>query len=281
MVLSHENSNFQLRQDKNYNQVIQQHNQPTNKMSLPKTIHKAIEKNIDKFVSEIESKFGVSKKDLMEIWEGVSKMKIKNKNKKLSPWLQFCKDQRIIIKQNNPTVSFGEISKMIGEKWSTMTKEEKTSYNIKTITSPLVEEESVDLLIEDSVAEIHNDDESVIDEIHNDDQSVIDETHNDDEMMIVETYVDQETMIADPSEICVDEETMITETHNDNDETMTHNDEMSCVSEKLKEYNEADLKKMKTSQLKDMCKILLLSKTGKKEEVVDRLLKYKNTPGHT
>lgn len=236
-------------------------------MSLPKTIQKAIEKNIDKFVAEIESKFGVSKKDLMEIWVDVSKMKIKNKNKTLSPWLQFCKDQRIIIKQNNPTVSFGEISKMIGEKWSTMTKEEKTSYNKKPIiTSPIVEEEeSVNLLSDEEESVIHNDDESVT-ETHNDDE-LLDTDHE--QTKIVETYVDEETMIA--------------ETHVDEEETMiaeTHNDEMNCVSEKLKGYSETDLKKMKTSQLKDMCKILLLSKTGKKEEVVDRLLKYKNTPGH-
>eukprot|EP00734_Pompholyxophrys_sp_LG126_P000047 Pompholyxophrys_sp_v1_NODE_2_length_20472_cov_5.132586.p12 type:complete len:243 gc:universal NODE_2_length_20472_cov_5.132586:4756-5484(+) len=236
-------------------------------MSLPKTIQKAIEKNIDKFVAEIESKFGVSKKDLMEIWVDVSKMKIKNKNKKLSPWLQFCKDQRIIIKQNNPTVSFGEISKMIGEKWSTMTKEEKTSYNKKPIiTSPIVEEEESVNLLSDEESVIHNDDELV-------------DTDNE-QTKIVETYVDEETMVAETH----DEETMIAETRVDDEEkTMiaeTHNDEMNCVSEKLKGYSETDLKKMKTSQLKDMCKILLLSKTGKKEEVVDRLLKYKNTPGH-
>jgi hypothetical protein len=222
-------------------------NQPT--MSLTKAIQKSIEKNIDKFVTEIEAKFGVSKTDLINIWKDVSKMNIKNKDKKLSPWLQFCKDQRVIIKKNHPEMSFGDISKMIGLKWKDLTKEQKKTYKSYEDKPEPVVEESVNLLNETMVV----DEETMV---------VEEETHNDETMVVKETHID---------EIMVVEE----ETHND--ETMVDND-MYPTSEKLKEYDEDDLKKMKISQLKDMCKNMLLSKTGKKEDLVRRLLSYKNSP---
>ena len=194
-------------------------------MSLTKTIQKAIEKNIDKFVTEIEAKFGVSKTELIEIWANVSKMNIKNKEKKLSPWLQYCKDQRVIIKKNYPEMSFGEISKMIGVQWKQLTPEQKKTYKtdeVKVETKPITEESVV--LLDETIIEENND----------------------------ETIVD------------------------DNDETIIE-DDMYPTTEKMKEYDEDDLKKMKTSQLKDICKTLLLSKTGKKDELIGRLLNYKNS----
>jgi len=229
-------------------------------MSLTKAIQKAIEKNIDKFVDEIENKFGVSKTELMDLWMDISKMKnkTKNKNKKLSPWLQFCKDQRIIIKKNNPEMSFGDISKMIGVKWSDMTKDEKKNYN------KIIEKEE----------EIIKDETMVEEEDMLKDETMID----DDETMIVEDEIvkdDEETMVVDET-VKDDEETMVVDETVKDEETMVE-ENMSSISEKLKEYSEKDLKKMKTSDLKDMCQHLLLSKTGKKGDLVDRLMNYKNT----
>jgi hypothetical protein len=92
-----------------------------------KNIHKTIEKNIIIFTSEISEKFGMNQDELLEMWTSVSKMKIKTnpskieKKKTKSPWLQFCKDQRTIIKKENPKLPFGDISKLIGKKWKTMT----------------------------------------------------------------------------------------------------------------------------------------------------------------
>lgn len=238
-------------------------------MSLTKAIQKAIEKNIDKFVDEIENKFGVSKTDLMDLWMDISKMKSKNKNKnkKLSPWLQFCKDQRIIIKKNSPETSFGEISKMIGVKWSQMTKEEKKNYN------KIVEKEE-EIVVEDTLK-----DETVIEETLKDEEDetiIVEETLKEETMIVEETLKEdeEETMILKDDEIIKNETMIVIE----EDETLKEDEEMmSSISEKLKEYNEKDLKKMKTSELKDMCQHLLLSKTGKKGDLVDRLINYKNT----
>jgi hypothetical protein len=100
-------------------------------MSLLKNINKCIEKSIVQFTKDISEKYGMSQDELIEMWENVSKMKtksIKSPTKKMSPWLQFCKDERARLKTEQPTLKFGEISKRIGEKWSAMSKDEKQSY---------------------------------------------------------------------------------------------------------------------------------------------------------
>ena len=256
-------------------------------MSLIKAINKAIEKNIDKFVEEIEHKYGVSKTDLLDMWMDISKMKMKtqNKNKKLSPWLQFCKDQRIIMKKNHPEMSFGEISKMIGFEWSKMTKDEKNTY--KKIEEPemkVVEEE------EDLMKVVEKEEEDLMKVVDEEDETMMKVTEEEEDLMKV---VDEEDVMK------VTKETM--KVVDDEDETMKvvdiveegtvkvaedgiaeeEEDDMNHMSEKLKGYEIHDLKKMKISQLKDMCKGLLLSKTGKKEDLVARLINYKNSPSHS
>lgn len=98
------------------------------------------------FTKEISEKYGMSQDELIEMWENVSKMKVKSvksSTKKMSPWLQFCKDERVRLKTEQPSLKFGEISKRIGEKWSAMSKDEKQSYRSTTVIENVIESETV------------------------------------------------------------------------------------------------------------------------------------------
>eukprot|EP00898_Chlorokybus_atmophyticus_P008929 jgi/Chlat1/9037/Chrsp94S08306 len=46
----------------------------------------------------------------------------------LAPYMFFCKDRREDIKAENPDVSFGEIGKILGQEWSSMSDKEKRPY---------------------------------------------------------------------------------------------------------------------------------------------------------
>ncbi|CAO3695849.1 unnamed protein product [Rhizopus microsporus] len=43
----------------------------------------------------------------------------------LSAYMFFSQDNREVVKKENPNASFGEIGKLLGEKWKNMTDEQK------------------------------------------------------------------------------------------------------------------------------------------------------------
>eukprot|EP00850_Spirogloea_muscicola_P027075 SM015333S01369 [mRNA] locus=s15333:47:256:- [translate_table: standard] len=43
----------------------------------------------------------------------------------LAPYMFYCKEQREIVKAENPEVTFGEIGKILGQQWSAMSEKEK------------------------------------------------------------------------------------------------------------------------------------------------------------
>ena len=45
-----------------------------------------------------------------------------------SPWIIFCNEHRAELIKNDPTLSFGDICKIAGVKWRSMTGEEKQNY---------------------------------------------------------------------------------------------------------------------------------------------------------
>jgi hypothetical protein len=171
-------------------------------MSLTKTINKSIEKTIVSFTQEISEKYGMSQDELLEIWSNISKMKMKTteKKKKLSPWLKFCKNERVRIKKQDPSIPFGQISKMIGDIWKTMSDEDKKNYG--------------------------------------QDDTTIEETSS----------------------------TTITK--------------IDAEDNNMNNWNEQKLKKMKISELRSLCENIQLSKTGKKEVLIVRLLNCKKMSSH-
>eukprot|EP00128_Syssomonas_multiformis_P014526 Colp12_sorted_trinity150504_noHs@19589 len=48
--------------------------------------------------------------------------------RKLPPYMFFCKENREKIKAENPDATFGQIGKLLGEKWASMTEKDKQPY---------------------------------------------------------------------------------------------------------------------------------------------------------
>ena len=46
----------------------------------------------------------------------------------LNAYMLFSSDQRAAIKAANPTAGLGEVAKMIGDKWKTLSEDEKAPY---------------------------------------------------------------------------------------------------------------------------------------------------------
>lgn len=235
-------------------------------MSLLKSIQKSIEKDIVIFTSDIAEKFGISQDTLLEMWTDISKMKIKNKDvkktkKNKSSWLQFCKDQRIIIKKDNPTMSFGDISKMIGEKWQLLSKEDKDAY-----ISPVED----NVVVDKKKEEVKSKKEKKTKKTKND--------KNKEEQLVSDTEKEVEDgILGILKEDQVEEvfEKNFTKVSDMEKEDVM--DEVAFHTNILTNMNEVSLKKKKKSELEDMCMSLCVAKSGKKEDMITRLLNLKKS----
>lgn len=52
----------------------------------------------------------------------------------LSAYMFFANDNRDIVRAENPGILFGQVGKMLGEKWKALTSEEKVPYDTKAET---------------------------------------------------------------------------------------------------------------------------------------------------
>lgn len=223
-------------------------------MSLLKNINKSIEKTIVQFTKEVSEKYGMPQDEILEMWTTISKMKIKSvssSTKKMSPWLQFCKDERIKLKKDQPSLKFGEISKVIGEKWSAMSDDDKKKY-------------------ESSVPVITNTTNITKNTNNNTEKNNHDESSN--------------TTEENPSnDVIVPTKTSTTSTSKKTSTTTT-NAKKPVVSKSPTttttdpaQWTRDHLEKMSISELKELCEGIKLSKTGKKSEIVNRLLNCSDT----
>lgn len=234
-------------------------------------IENIISNNVDSFIQEIHDKFGVSVEEMQTIWKTVSSEKKKNSSssmtssskknnkksnekksnkKKLSSWLQFSHDQRAILKKDHPNLTFGEISKKISEAWKLLSTEEKKNYFSK------------------SLAEMGENDDTDIENDENDNDPYITTT----------TSSSKEPVTTDKdNHDVVEEETIANDDEKEQEFSMTI-------------YTSDQLSTMKTKELKEICDNLHLSKTGKKQELIDRITncqqslvakKKKNTTNHS
>ncbi|KAK6203519.1 uncharacterized protein RJT21DRAFT_82335 [Scheffersomyces amazonensis] len=49
----------------------------------------------------------------------------------LSAYMFFANENRDIVRAENPGISFGQVGKLLGEKWKALTADEKTPYENK------------------------------------------------------------------------------------------------------------------------------------------------------
>lgn len=196
-------------------------------MPLMKNIYKSIEKTMMEYTKAIAEKHNLDQDELVEMWGEISKMKMKNAKKKMSPWLQFCKEERIRLKVEFPDMKFGEISKAIGDKWTSMSEEEKTLYKEKCRMEQPVQEPKPKKTKKTKKNEV-----------------VV--PSNDDAVAGGMTRVEGEEMME--GEGSRDDDVVVPKWTRDN------------------------LKKMKIADLRKLCEDVKLSRTGKKDEIIDRLL---------
>lgn len=50
----------------------------------------------------------------------------------LSAYMFFANENRDIIKSENPNVTFGQVGKLLGERWKSLTDEEREPYDAKS-----------------------------------------------------------------------------------------------------------------------------------------------------
>jgi hypothetical protein len=234
-------------------------------MNMLQTIEHILSSHIELFVKQMHVKYDVPVEEAMEMWKNITSEKKKNnimadletevddsmisskpkkkkkkksqknnQKKKLSPWLQFSHDQRAALKLSHPSLTFGEISKKISEEWKKLASDEKKNYSSKILAEKYKEMEDADTDVEADVTDIADE---------------VTTTTND----ISSAYVTTPTPTP--------------EENKEADEGGENDDDFSVVI-----HTSDQLSSMKTKELKEICDRLHLSKTGKKQDLVDRIL---------
>ncbi|KAL5448602.1 Non-histone chromosomal protein 6 [Paraphaeosphaeria minitans] len=66
----------------------------------------------------------------------------------LSAYMFFANDQRDKVREENPGIKFGEVGKMLGEKWKTLSEKQRQPYEAKAATDKKrYEEEKIAYLV--------------------------------------------------------------------------------------------------------------------------------------
>jgi len=237
-------------------------------MNLLKTINKSIEKSIIEFTKEIADKFELSQDELLEMWSVVSSMKVKTTTtKKLSPWLQFCKIERLRLKTEHPELTFGQISKKIGENWSAMSGSQRQEYLEKHNTSST-----------NNTLSTNN--TSLTTDTNNTNTSLTTDTNN--------TLSTNNILSTNNTNTNTLSTNNILSTNNTNTNTLSTNNTNTSLTNKTNknktlstknmdekeiEWTKEGLMKMKITELREICEGVKLSKTGTKMDLVERLLK--------
>jgi len=106
-------------------------------MSLIKKISKSIDASIDDFCSAIATKFDLNKDELVNLWLENGGSKKSKTVKKRSAYVNYSAAIRSVILDENPDITFGEISKETSKRWKNLSDDEKEQYKSKD--SDLVE----------------------------------------------------------------------------------------------------------------------------------------------
>jgi hypothetical protein len=120
-----------------------------NSTSLVDALNKTIDVYVDQFIQEImtSSTSWKTKDDLKKIWNEImnspqtvtipmGQMKTKMKKnettpkKSVSSYVNFCNKFRNSLKEKNPSMTFGDISKQLGKMWSELDTKEQQKYRI-------------------------------------------------------------------------------------------------------------------------------------------------------
>ena len=97
--------------------------------SLSKEISSIVEKNIKMFLKGVSEKYEIDKDELMGVWyesQGSNKVGVKRSN----GYINFGKEHRQKVKEENPDMAFGDVTKKLASMWKELSDEEKAKWKI-------------------------------------------------------------------------------------------------------------------------------------------------------
>lgn len=106
-------------------------------MNLSTKITKAIDGTVESFLREVSVRYDIRQEDLSEAWKRVAGTTTTTKKKggairrqaRPSGYQNFAKTARPQIREIDPSMSFGDISKEVSRRWRALTEEERLEYN--------------------------------------------------------------------------------------------------------------------------------------------------------
>jgi hypothetical protein len=115
---------------------------------MESSLVKLTQKYIQKYQESIKSEYpAVDTKILQKLWSELNivdgkKVTIETKplKKKKTAYQRFFVEARQRLTEKNPTLKFGEISKLVSNEWASMTSEEKKKFDQSSETTNTVEE---------------------------------------------------------------------------------------------------------------------------------------------
>lgn len=102
---------------------------------MSKLIYKSIEDVIEKYIDLISNQYQLNKKDLLEKWNNLNDGKINvkenndNQPNKKTGYQIFFSLKRNELKNNNPQMTYNEITKEISNLWNKLSAQEKNQYS--------------------------------------------------------------------------------------------------------------------------------------------------------
>lgn len=111
--------------------------------TLIQSISDVINSFIEPWISMIAQKYNIPKTELMTSWymynksdmvvlqQSTNDAKSPTSRKSIPAYVNFCNKQRPLLKEQFPTMSFGDISKELGKRWKELSDDDKNSYSTK------------------------------------------------------------------------------------------------------------------------------------------------------
>jgi hypothetical protein len=227
--------------------------------SFYEEIENLMTETIHMFTLHIAEKYNIPQEDLLNDWKTVvppisslpgKKKKKTHKKKKVSAWQVFSKEYRQKVKEADPTATFGEISKRVGEKWASFTAYEKSLYTPTPLPDDAVSSESAPMTIAPP-----------------DSPDIVSTPRREDDDDITNNVKEKEEYHDDASNSDEDSST----------QTEDNVEEEGEEQEKGKKVWYEELETLKMTELRHMCEQLNISKTGKKDILIQRIMESSHT----
>ncbi|NDE14597.1 hypothetical protein EBZ80_06665 [bacterium] len=105
-------------------------------MNLSTKITKAIDSAVESFLRDVSARYDIRHEDLTEAWKqvaGSAKTTKKKRPARPSGYQNFAKTVRPEIRETDPSMSFGDISREVSRRWRALREEERREYNDRAV----------------------------------------------------------------------------------------------------------------------------------------------------